>query len=781
MVQTRSTISRNCISGYLTRFSVLLTAFFVSFAALAQQSVGLVLSGGGAKGIAHIGVIQALEDNDIPIDYITGTSMGAIVGGLYACGYTPGRMLDLINSKSFGYWSTGVIDPDYVYLYEKPDPVPRMATLNLNLKPGGSKTVLPSSLISPLPMNFAFMELFAAHTAQCGGDFNRLFVPFRCVASDVYNKHKIVCSSGSVGDAIRASMTFPLVFEPIELDSVLVYDGGIYDNFPVDVMRSDFAPDIMIGVDVSAPDKKPMRNDVLQQVEDMIIQNNDYSLPADEGIKIHVPVQQFGILDFDQYAEIYRIGYETAMGMMDSIKARVTSRMPVKTRQLRRAMFNSTEPYVTFDSVNVTGASQRQNEYLRYIFTRSTRDTLDMAEAKDAYYRAVTSGRLRNLVPKARWNRNDSTFTLNLKADIKNSFNLGFGGYLSSNSSSMMFASVGYNTLSFNSFSVEADGWVGQSYMAAAARARLSFATTIPSYLQFYGAVSRHKSYDRTPMFYNDRETLLTSSDLYGRFSYGIATGRCGKMEISAGGGRVSKRFYSNIKKNGEPKDRLTLDLAQLRLLYEYSNLNDITYPTAGSFLKVSAFGVIGQSVYYPENDKLYKQSDNGRKWLQAEVTVKKYWNINKNFSIGAQATTVASTQHMFNTYGATVAMLPAFSPTASTHCTYNPKLRAPQYSSVGIQPVWMPLPSFQVRGEFHLFQPWRMVKPVYTETSAVGPAGRYGDWFSDRSCLAEVQAVYSLPFARLSAYGNYITANGGRWNFGGSFGLFFLAPRFLQ
>ena len=106
---------------------------------------------------------------------------------------------------------------------------------------------------------------------------------------------------------------------------------------------------------------------------------------------------------------------------------------------------------MTFDSVNVTGASQRQNEYLRYIFTRSTRDTLDMAEAKDAYYRAVTSGRLRNLVPKARWNRNDSTFTLNLKADIKNSFNLGFGGYLSSNSrfNDVRFGR-GINTLSFN-------------------------------------------------------------------------------------------------------------------------------------------------------------------------------------------------------------------------------------------------------------------------------------------------------------------------------------------
>ena len=90
------------------------------------------------------------------------------------------------------------------------------------------------------------MDLFAAYTAQCGGDFDRLFVPFRCVTSDVTHKHKVVCRSGMLSDAIRASMSFPAVFAPIKIGGVEMYDGGIYDNFPVDVMREDFAPSIMI-------------------------------------------------------------------------------------------------------------------------------------------------------------------------------------------------------------------------------------------------------------------------------------------------------------------------------------------------------------------------------------------------------------------------------------------------------------------------------------------------------------------------------------------------------
>ena len=153
----------------------------------ARQSVGLVLSGGGAKGIAHIGVIQALEDNDIPIDYITGTSMGTIVGGLYACGFTPQEMLDLILARGFSYWSTGKIDPDLRYYFTDGDATPALFSVPIGKQPAAADSV-PASLISPLPMSFAFMELFSPYTAQCGSDFNRLFGPFHCVAADVAAK-----------------------------------------------------------------------------------------------------------------------------------------------------------------------------------------------------------------------------------------------------------------------------------------------------------------------------------------------------------------------------------------------------------------------------------------------------------------------------------------------------------------------------------------------------------------------------------------------------------------
>nr|MDE6295007.1 patatin-like phospholipase family protein [Muribaculaceae bacterium] len=240
------------------------------------EKIGLVLSGGGAKGIAHIGVIKALEDNNIPIDCVTGTSMGAVVGSLYACGYTPEKMMELVTSKVFLNCSTGTIDPDLTYYFSQPTPTPEWVGINLSLNPSkdGSLTdqIIPSSLINPLPMNIEFLNLFTPYTIQIKEDFNNLFVPFRCVCSDVYNKHKVVLHSGSLGNAVRASMSFPTVFRPIEIDGLLMYDGGIYDNFPVDVMQKDFNPDFIIGVSVSGPDAKPQPGNLMEQLEDMIIQ-----------------------------------------------------------------------------------------------------------------------------------------------------------------------------------------------------------------------------------------------------------------------------------------------------------------------------------------------------------------------------------------------------------------------------------------------------------------------------------------------------------------------------
>ncbi len=777
---TVSAIKRVCRGAIM-----LAVAFGVSAMPLnARQKVGLVLSGGGAKGCAHIGVIRALEENGIPIDYIAGTSMGAIIGGLYAAGYSPDEMMALLESKDFAYWSTGRIDPDMNYFYAKPTRTPNLATLNFDLTSNSNSSPelqLPTSLISPLPMNFAFMELFAKYTAQCDGNFDQLFVPFRCVTSDIYHKHKIVCKSGSLADAIRASMSFPIVFRPIEMDGVLVYDGGIYDNFPVDVMENDFKPDIIIGSNVSGPDAKPQENNLMQQLEDMIIQNNDYSLPADLGIKMDVPVRMFGLLDFQKCEEISSIGYKTAMSMMDSIKTRVTARTTASDVEAKRLRFKHATPTVTFDSVVVHGAAPAQNEYIKYLFTKGSDNTFGLPEARDSYYRAIAPGKLNNLVPHAVLRDSTGLFTLDLAADVKNGYKFGIGGFLSTNTLSMLFLSGGYNTYSFNSISTSLDAWLGQSYMAAMANFRISLRTSFPSYLKLIGVLSREKLNDNNHIFYDDGTLLVSESEAYARLRYGIGVGRSGLVEIDAGVGRLSNHFYNGLTVSPLTRDRATYILGELRANYEFNTLDNDHYSTQGRYVKATVTGFYGDRSFYRHNDRESRMNDNGLKWVQMRFDYEKFWNVNRKWSVGLEYNMAASSAKLIDNYADALVMSPAFNPTPASYNSFNKALRAPVWASLGFVPVYKINTMFQIRGMFHGFMPWQSIKPVMpTEPDGVIGA-RYGKKLSNPEFFGQLSAVYSLPFAHLSAYADYCTDPGIKWNFGISLGLFFLAPKFMD
>ena len=148
-------------------FAMCLILPFSVYSQEQRKKVGVVLSGGGAKGAAHIGVIKALEENNIPIDYITGTSIGAIIGSLYAMGYSPEEMLELMLSKEFAYWQTGTVEEQYTYYFKEPYPTPEFAHFSIDMSDSLQikASFLPQSLINPIQMNQAFMALFSQATA----------------------------------------------------------------------------------------------------------------------------------------------------------------------------------------------------------------------------------------------------------------------------------------------------------------------------------------------------------------------------------------------------------------------------------------------------------------------------------------------------------------------------------------------------------------------------------------------------------------------------------------
>lgn len=749
------------------------------------QTVGLVLSGGGAKGIAHIGIIQALEENNVPIDYIAGTSMGAIVGALYAMGYTPSEMMELIKSPDFVSWSTGTMEEDYIYYFKKPDPTPEFASFKISLQDSSKITphFLPQSLINPLPMNFAFMRIFAPYTAQSAGNFNNLFVPFRAVASDVYHKRPLILKNGDLGDAVRASMSFPFVFKPIEIDSVLVYDGGIYNNFPLDVMKDDFNPDIIIGSNVASAPEKPDENNLMAQIENMVMQKTDYNLDEKDGILLDFDLKEFGLLDFPKADAIFNIGYEKAETMIDSIKSRIPREVSTDTREMQRMIFKSKTPELIFNNITVEGGNHFQQNYIKRQFLPDEKDTtFTQEDVKRSYYKLLSDSKISDLIPHAIYNEKTGYFTLDLKAKIQDNIALGLGGYVSSGNTNQIYLGAKYRTLNLYPMDIEVSGQIGRAYNAGTASARFELPSHMPMYLKVIGSYSKKKYFESEKLFYTDESpTFIANAESYAKIRLGLPFLTTGKTELTVGYGLLSDNYYqSNVVDYSQTtSDKSNYKFLMGSLRFEKNTLNSFMFPVTGSSISVIGEAAYGKEYYYASNGKTRpKQSTDKAKhsWLQMTAQSQNYFGLTPKFTLGVRGELVLSSKSFFNNYTSTIIQAPAFTPTPHSKMVFNEAFRATQYIAAGILPIWHIINKLQLRTELYGFVPFYKIK---SEKNTNKPY--YGKFMRSFEYIGEIALVYDLPFASISIYVNKYSYPKDNWNFGVGLGFLLYNPKFLE
>ena len=301
----------------MKHFFLFVSLFFLSQVALGQEKsventrpkVGLVLSGGGAKGLAHIGVLKVLEQAGIKVDYIGGTSMGAVVGGLYASGYTANQ-LDSIFSKI----DVDALLQDYTpreskSFYEKRNDEIYALTLPFN----NFKLGLPSGLSKGL-YNFNLMSRLTQHVSDVR-DFDKLPIPFLCIATDVETGEQIVLDEGILAQAIIASGALPTLYSPVEINGRLLIDGGVVNNYPIEELKNR-GIDFIIGIDVQDGLKN---REQLKDVTAVLSQINNFSMIEKmEGkrsltnIYIKPDIKGFSVVSFDKGQEIIKKGNEKA-------------------------------------------------------------------------------------------------------------------------------------------------------------------------------------------------------------------------------------------------------------------------------------------------------------------------------------------------------------------------------------------------------------------------------------------------------------------------------------
>lgn len=614
----------NLYMRYIHHIFVVLFCLF--FSTVSAQKVGLVLSGGGAKGLTHIGIIRALEENNIPIDYITGTSMGAIIGSLYAMGYSPDDMEKLIKSEDFKRWYSGGIQEKYIYYFKRNPPTPEFINIRVSLKNPLHKVktqFLPSSVVDPLQMNLAFVELFGQATALCRGNFDRLFVPFRCVASDVYNKCPIIFKEGDLGDAVRASMSFPGMFKPIEIDSVLAYDGGIYNNFPVNVMTENFHPDIIIGSVVSSNPGKPQEGDIIGQLESMIMQKTDYSVPDSTGILMTFKYDDVSLMDFNRFDELHDIGYERTMELMDSIKNRIPRRMDYRLLEKERMAFKKKMPEFRFRNIIIHGANDQQKKYIRKEFHTEEDGTFSLEELRKGYFRLMSSDNMiSEIIPHAVYNPYENDFNLDLKVRMKDDLSLRVGGNVGSNGANQVYVGATYHNL--NNFSKEfsLDGQLGQIYNNLQLAGRIDLPTRLPTSYRLVASLSTFDylkqekllSKGNTPIFNKQKEEfvkLFVSMPFLSRQ----------KAEFGIGVGQLEDQYFQTnvIDFTSDVRDVSKYSIFGGSVALDGNTLNSRQFATSGRRERLAAHIYTGVERYYPGNeDPAYTENYKYiQSWLQ--------------------------------------------------------------------------------------------------------------------------------------------------------------------
>lgn len=757
-----------------------LNILFLSESAIYAQKVGLVLSGGGAKGMTHIGIIRALEENNIPIDYIAGTSMGAIIGSLYAMGYSPDEMEDLLRSPNFKRWYTGQVEPQYAYYFKQDLPAPDLINLRFSFRDSlHTKSMkIPTSMVNPIQMNLVFVQLFASATAGCEGDFNRLFVPFRCVASDVYNKRALIMRRGDLGDAVRASMSFPFVFKPIEIDSVLAYDGGIYNNFPTDVMREDFHPDVIIGSVVADNPKKPKENDLMSQMENMVMQKTDYSIPDSVGLLMTFKFSDVNLLDFDRLQELHDIGYNRTLSLMDSIKARIHRRVSAESVRLRRMVFQSNLPQLRFRDIEIEGANEQQQKYIRKEFHGDPQEVFTYEDLKRGYFRLLADNMISEIIPHAVYDPQTKLYKLHLKVKMENNFSVRIGGSVSTSSSSQIYLGLGYQNLNYYSKELLLDGQLGKIYNNAQLMGRIDLPTRIPTSCRLIASFSTFDYYKKNKFFSkNNMPSFNSKTEKFVKLKVALPFMANKRAEFSLGYGWLEDNYFqTNVIDFGQDRtDRSRYNLLGGSVGFYGSTQNTRQYPTRGYYEKLMAQVFCGKEQFLPGNTANAPYSKKRQDWLQISYLKDSYHHINPKFTMGWMVEAVYSSKNFSENYTATMMQACGFAPTPHSKLMYNEAFRANQYVALGIKPIIELNDRFHIRTEAYGFAP---IFPIMRNNAN---QAYYGKTFSRLEYIAEVSVVCHLPFCALSAYVNHYSSPKREWNVGLTLGWQLFNYRFIE
>ncbi|MBL8001650.1 MAG: patatin-like phospholipase family protein [Flavobacteriales bacterium] len=757
------------------RLRALLIGLSVSLSVCAQQ-VGLVLSGGGAVGLTHIGVLKALEENGIPIDYIAGSSMGALVGAMYAAGYSPWEIDSLFNTDLYKLMAEGGVEDEFIYYFKRDEPDASLINLRFDLDTS-LQASLPTNLRSPVLIDFEQMRGFAGASAASGYDMDSLFVPYRCVASDITAQRPVVFDKGDLAQAVRASMSYPFYFKPIRVDGHLMMDGGLYNNFPSDVMYGEFLPDIIIGSNVAYNAPPPSEDDLMSQLRAMLQEKTNYTVICENGIIVE-PKTATTLFDFSDPRSPIDDGYAAAMARMPEIKAAIARRMDRGELEARRQAFRARMPSMVFGGIRVHGLNKGQTRYVEEVLNKSE-GPIASSELKPRYFRLYADQAVSGLQPKATYVPERGNYDLDLLVKREKELQVRFGGMFSSRPINTGMVGLRYNLFGRSSTGLEALSYFGKFYAAGQVKLRSDLSTRVPMYIEPVFTLHRWDYFSSFATFFDEvRPSYVVMRESWAGVNSGFALGNKGLLRVDGKYAQTRDSYYQDLAFN--PND--TADVTEFHfgtagLVLERNSLNRKQHANAGEqFLaELRYVGGTEETVLGGSTDPADRFTRD-HEWLTARVRLDKYFIPKGTVRFGMLVEGVYSTQTYFQNYNASIIRVPVFQPTPESRTYFIDAYRAPQYLAGGARAIIaVARNKFDLRLEGYVFQPYKpLVRGDFDNTEV-------GEPISTRYYIASGSLIYQSPVGPVWFNTSYFDGLDEPWAVSLNFGYMIFAQKAME
>ncbi|MEZ5195674.1 MAG: patatin-like phospholipase family protein [Bacteroidales bacterium] len=748
------------------------------------QRVGLVLSGGGARGVTHIGVLKALEENDIPIDYITGTSMGAIIGGLYASGFTPDEIESLLATNQMQLWIKGSEDGSQNFYFQQPDPNASWQLFKITYD-SILRARLPTNTISPFRLDFGFTELFSGAGAAANYNFDNLYIPFRCVASDITDNKLVVLKSGNLGKAIRASMTFPFLIKPIRIDGKLMFDGGMYNNFPVDVLMNEFEPEIVIGSKAASNYGPPTEDDVISQIQSMLMANTNYDVDTTMGVLIVPELWSVALADFSNTKAFIDSGYVSTLRQIPRIKELVKLRETPKEKNQKRDEFFSKIPSVHISDIVIKGLTPKQTVYTNRLIRKekllekmqsqelSIEQSLEIIKSK--YYRILSDNQVASVSAELKYDEQGNNYKVIYDIKKTHMLEAEIGGLISSKAINEIFLQLQYQRWTKYALSITGNTYLGRFHNSGHGRIRFDIPLRVPVAFELSYTLNGWNYFNTSTYFLEDvKPVYLIQNDSYWKFNMITPVSQASKLLIDFETGSIKDEYYQNNQfSRSDTTDETSFDFYSPGIIFELNTLNRKQYASQGTLFRLCGRFISGSELHYPGSTSLdtSKLSDY-HNWLQIRALYDKYFSISRVFKLGVLANITLSNKPIFNNYTATVLSAPSFAPLPEMHTIFLPQFRANNFLAGGVKMIFSFIRNLDFRAEGYIFQPEKeILKNV--ENKAV-----YGPEFSKRYYIASGSFVYHAPFGPVSICLNYYDQADDPYSFNVNIGYFIFNKR---